>query len=141
VSFTIKQHALNYLARRDHSRQELLQKLLRKHFQQPEIEMILDNLETVDLLNDRRFSDHYIQYRASAGFGPVKIEFELKQKGVSRGIIEQALEHCHIDWLANLSQLNYKKYRHLENMDPYQRQKRARFFLGRGFPPKLLSNF
>src|SRR5690606_23132733 len=67
----ILQTALGRLARREHGRRELRQKLLRRFGQHPELDRILDHLEAQRYLSDRRFAASLARSRVNKGYGPV----------------------------------------------------------------------
>jgi regulatory protein len=77
-----KDSALNLLARREHSRMELTQKLKLRNFSENEISQTIEQLTQQDLQSDKRFAECYMRSRAEKGFGPVRIKFELREKGV-----------------------------------------------------------
>jgi regulatory protein len=56
---TLKQRAVAYLARREHSRAELAKKLS-AHGTQEEIDSVLNSLQDAKLLSDQRFAAAFI---------------------------------------------------------------------------------
>ena len=83
--------ALRYLGRRDHFRSELAEKLRRKGFEEDAVEAALDRCEGANLLDDERLAGRFAQIRSEAnGWGPRRIEAELRRRGVARGIAEEA---------------------------------------------------
>lgn len=88
----IKDKALKLLSRREHSRLELRQKLLRRDFNFSEIEPVLDELAERGYIDDERFAEEWIHSRKnSRPRGRFLIRAELKEKGVSSDIIEDKL--------------------------------------------------
>ncbi len=88
----IKKKALDLLARREHSRQELREKLLRREFNISEIEEVLEKLESENYLNDSRFAEEWIRSRKkNKPRGKNLIKAELLDKGVEREIVEARL--------------------------------------------------
>lgn len=79
----IRAIALRLLARREHSRQELVLKLRQRGFEPASIEPILDEYEERDWLSDQRFADMLVRQRHEAGYGPLKIRADLQQKGIT----------------------------------------------------------
>ncbi len=125
--------AMDYLARRDHSKFELEQKLKLKGFDGDLIEEALNKLIDEKLLSDARFAQSYIHYRVSKGVGPVKIRHELKQKGINVDVIHQAEEQEAIDWYEMLITVAERKYGTNPVKDFKDKQKRSRFLQQRGF--------
>lgn len=74
--------ALKLLARREHSRQELRLKLMQRKLAPEVIEPVLDEYEQEGWLDDARFADVYARQRMDIGYGPLRIESELQQRGV-----------------------------------------------------------
>ena len=89
---------MNYLARREHSRRELEQKLARKEFDANEISEALDRLVEDGLLSDVRFAESFVHARRQRGSGPLKIQAELKLRGVSEASICQYLNPQDLAW-------------------------------------------
>lgn len=83
--------ALDILSRREHSQKELSDKLLKKFSNQDLIEQSIQKLEDNCLVNDERFSEHYVAARKRKGFGPKKISYELVSKGVEKSIASKAI--------------------------------------------------
>ncbi|TBW53307.1 regulatory protein RecX [Marinobacter halodurans] len=74
--------ALKLLARREHSRQELRLKLMQRKLAPDVIDPVLDDYEQEGWLDDARFADVYARQRMDLGYGPLRIESELQQRGV-----------------------------------------------------------
>lgn len=74
--------ALKLLARREHSRQELSLKLLKRKLPRDLIDTVLDEYEAEGWLDDLRFADIYARQRMDSGYGPLKIESELQKRGI-----------------------------------------------------------
>lgn len=135
----IRRAAMDLLARREHSRRELLTKLGRR-FNEESIPEALDGLERDGLLSDRRFCESYTRMRSEAGFGPLRLRAELRQRGVAEGVIAEVWDELPLDWWQVLCRLNEKKYRGQECADRRDMARRARFFQQRGFPPDLIGD-
>lgn len=133
---SLRRSAMDYLARREHSRTELFDKLLRKYPEQETLlSPVLDQLELDGLLSDERFTEAYIRYRRNRGFGPLLIRQELRGKGVSNGLLEIHLDSADSAWRESLLALVQRKSRGGEGFerDAKARQKLFRFCLSRGF--------
>jgi regulatory protein len=130
--------AMNLLARRDHSRQELQRKLAQRGFDEEEIESALNYLRRENLQSDRRYAEAYLQQRRGKGFGPLRIEYELLDRGINQAIISDCLQLAQDDWFDVLEFERQKKYG-LEIPREYaQRMKQARFLQNRGFPSEMV---
>ena len=139
----LRRAAMDLLARREHSRTELVDKLRRKFAEQAEVVAqllpdVLDQLERDGLLSDARFVAAYVRYRRSRGFGPLLIRQELRGKGVNSALLDAALAENTQEWLQCLRDLLARKLRQVSTADDAQearkaRQKLYRFCLSRGF--------
>lgn len=136
-----KQRAFQLLARRNHTRQELMQKLscsLSETIDSDEVNAALDYIESLGLLDHADFALHYVYYRASRGVGPLKIRYELKKKGLNPEEIQVALQHKEVNWEDNLRILHEKKFKAQIPSDIKEREKQRRFLLSRGFPDSMI---
>jgi regulatory protein len=78
------QTALDLLSRRDHFELELMEKLRQRGFKAEEIEEALARCRALDLLNDERVAERFVQVRAAdRGWGPLRLAAELGRRGVS----------------------------------------------------------
>ena len=149
----LRRHAMDSLARREHSRYELSSKL-RKRFPEADgklLDKTLDRLEIDGLLSDERFTEAYVRYRRNRGFGPVAIRHHLRACQVSDAHIASYLTESDPDWLELLEALYIRKSgrNSAENAlnaegrdqmlpEAKHRQKLERFFLSRGFTPEQI---
>jgi regulatory protein len=84
--------ALDIISRREHSKHELKNKLLKK-FDIPDlIDEVITKLIENNLINDSRYAQMYVLVRKRKGFGPKKIEFELMSRGINSSISSSAIE-------------------------------------------------
>ena len=123
--------AVAYLARREHSRYELRQKLLEKEFLADEVESALDRLEELKLLSDLRYIAAMVRYKSGRGLGPNRIRQELQQHRLPSEAINAELATC--NWEQVLQTTWQKKYRGVYPQDHKMRQKQINFLLYRGF--------
>jgi regulatory protein len=133
---------MDLLARREHSRAELLEKLQRRF---PGAEALfaelLDQLTDDGLLDDARFCEAYVRYRRSRGAGPLLIRQELRQKGVAAHSLQACLDTGAPEWLDTLHALLVKKSG--GSLPPAServaRQKLYRAMLVKGYPADMIS--
>ncbi len=101
--------AVAMLARRACSRREIRNKLLSRGWCRETVDMVFAKLDQQNLLDDRDFSRQWTHYRASFNYGPDRIYWELRSKGIDE---ETALESissiCPEDQLDNASALAVK---------------------------------
>ncbi len=85
--------ALKLLGLRSHSREELDRKLSRKGYSTESIRTVLDTLTREGVLDDRKFSMEFIRSRSSRKpSGKLKIQAELRKRGVADSIIAELLQ-------------------------------------------------
>ncbi len=121
------------LARREHSKAELKQKLLQKDFTGDDIDDVLDALQEQDIQSDLRYGEAMFRQRVQKGFGWQFIRAELKQKGLSADIIQAVYHSQELDWFTLAANVYEKRYGVAPALDDKERAKRSRFMLYRGF--------
>lgn len=103
--------ALRYLAMREHSQLQLQQKLQRKFPDDAAlIHTVLEQLKQDHAQSESRFADSYARSRAMKGYGPIKIRYELQQRGINADIIDAAITQSDIDWAAMQEKVRQKKF-------------------------------
>jgi len=123
---------MDLLARREHARLELEQKLSKREYDDAEIKQTLDRLEQDGLLSNERFTEQYTRMRINKGFGPLKIAAELRARGVADNMANAALMEYHDVWLELAKTQQQKKFQDLPE-DFSDRARQMRFLQGRGF--------
>ena len=130
---SVLHRAIDLLARREHSALELKTKLNQKGFDSADIEQTIIRLQEDNLQSDDRYTEAFVNERKRRGHGPVKIQYQLQQKGIVPQLIECYIDPQDQEWV-NLSQLQYqKKYADTPVSNYNEWSKRARFLQGRGF--------
>ena len=94
----------------------------------------VDYLQDYGFLNDREYAELYARDKRNLnGYGPVKIRYLLKQKGVDDELIADALEHfTQDDEIELMEKIVHKKYVRNRNLSK-DKTKIIRFLLSRGF--------
>lgn len=88
-----RESALNLLGVRARSRKELRDRLLQKGFAPEAADEALQGLERSGFVNDAEFSEAWVRGRTGGRpMGPNRLSAELRQKGVDRELIDQALQ-------------------------------------------------
>ena len=125
---------MDLLARREHSRLELARKLHKRFSQYETIEIVLDQLVQDQLLSDKRFTEAYVSYRKRAGFGPIKIAFELRERGINHVLADKFLYQNSEDWHEQQLLPQSKRNLALSTVnDLKEKLRQHRFLLYRGF--------
>lgn len=126
--------ALGLLARREHSKRELIIKLRARSCPEKIITQVVDQLAAEGMQSDARFAETYVRSRIDRGRGPLRIRAELIERGVEDEQIAEALLQYE-DWWRDLALEAYNK-RYGENIpsgDIEERSKRSMFLQRRGF--------
>jgi len=129
----IREVALRLLARREHSRQELLRKLHQRGFAALATEPVVDELAGQDLQSDQRFAESYVRQRAARAYGPVRIRAELGERGINRALIARALEAKAPDWFAIAATWYERRYGSEPPADLKEKSRRQQALARRGF--------
>jgi len=128
--------ALRFLKIHPRSIDELRQKLAGKGFEPQEIDEAVEYLKSIDLLNDRTFTDSWIAYRLARPFGFKRIIIELKHKGIADDIIARAVTKAKGEYTEEsiVLDLALRRAQILSRIDPQKRRKRVGdYLLRRGF--------
>ena len=127
---------MDLLARRDHSRKQLQQKLASRGFGLEEVETVLDGLQHDRLLDDERYAEAYIRHRVERGYGPLRIRHELLELGIESEPISRLMASYSEQWPEVMRQQRCKKFGESLPEDQRARMKQARFLQNRGFSPE-----
>jgi len=132
----LRERALRLLARREHSRAELVRKLGQAGFAQHDIAPLLDELEEKNWLSDQRFAESYVaDHRARAG--SIKLGYDLRQRGVSEAIIEGVLSEHRDSELQRAQEVWQKKFGSASS-DATEKARQIRFMQSRGFTSEVI---
>lgn len=150
------QLALGELDRRDRTKEQLRQLLLRKSSaskgaeadagaESPDpapIDAVLDRLEASGVIDDRRFAEHFVRGARNRGASAAKVQQKLSRRGIQREGIEDALKAVAAEGGDDLAAAqSYAKKRRLAERydlsDPGQRQKAMASLARQGFSAEV----
>lgn len=141
----VRRAGMDFLARREHSVEELRQKLNRRFGREQHVgEVISQQLERLvaeGLLSDSRFAAAMLRQLVLKGLGPRRLDQELRQRGITdswQACAEAA--NLEVDWYEQARAVYTKKFPHpiCQSDSESGRKdwaKRARFMQYRGFEP------
>jgi len=133
---SLRQRAIRLLARREHTRAELAQKLA-PHGTAEEIASVLTELARAGLQSDARFAESYVKSQASR-LGLARLRQTLRSRGVAAELIETQLESAELpDEMARAAAVWTKKFS-APAADAREWAKQARFLQGRGFSAETI---
>jgi len=134
----ILQNAIKLLATREHSRMELQRKLANKGFSATSIATTLQKLAADGWQSDERFAESYIALRIKSGYGPVKIAYELSNRGIAPEIVHKYLPQESEYWQKQAIKVYNSKFSAKEN-DYKTRAKQMCFLQSRGFTTEQIN--
>jgi len=129
----IRRKAMDFLARREYGKTELIRKLADKGYAFRIVEKEIQKLADERLQSDDRFSEAFVQSRINQGKGPVRIRLDLRQRGISDAVIEMAIEESAADWHGLACEVRVRKFGDAAPADFNDKAKQMRFLQYRGF--------
>jgi regulatory protein len=136
-SSDLRERALRLLARREHSRAELVRKLEQAGFDTGAIQSLLDEFEQKNWLSDRRFAESYVaDHRARAG--SIKLAYDLRQRGVDETVIQAVLKQDPDSEIGRARAIWHKKFGSAP-ADAREKSRQIRFMQSRGFAPSTIN--
>lgn len=135
--------AINILSRKDHSREELRLKLVKRKYPDSEIDLALRRCQEFGYINDERYAEKLIRYLLQAKkFSNWVIKKNLEQRGIDCNIIDEVFARMHLTETVTseeqrLQELLSKKFPD-GIKDERIRQKAIRFLASRGYGWELI---
>lgn len=132
----LRARALNYLARREYSRDELYRKLRPFAEDSSSLEDLLADFSARGWLSERRFVEQILRAR-QAKYGSLRIAHELRQKGVAAALIGDAVAEIKAGELEAARAVWRRKFG-TPPADAGERARQMRFLHSRGFTPEVI---
>lgn len=123
---------------REHSRRELLDKLALRGYSRTDIEPIIAEFAEQGWQDNQRFAECYARQRMIKGYGPVRIRYELQQRGIAEFDLEQLAEDNVGGWINSLLQIYENKFDQQPKLSRAEWLKRSRFLQQRGFSHDMI---
>ena len=127
------QRALGLLTRREHSRLELIRKLVAKGVASDEAEAVVAKLSVAGWQSDVRFAESRVRVRVADGYGPRHIRAELATHGLDQETIHAALDGFGGQWADIARDLVRRRYGDALGEDLKLRRKASDLLMRRGF--------
>ncbi len=109
--FRAKEKALNLLSFRNHSREELINKI-KNSCDKISAEKAVDKMEQLGLVNDKDFANKYAFDLVNIKkFSYNRIKMELNKKGIERDVIDEVLNELCIDEVSQINELLETKFK------------------------------
>ena len=129
-----RKKAMDFLARREHSRLELYQKLKQRQFEPDVINSELNKLLEEGLQSDERFAEAFLRSRIDKGKGPNIILSELSQRGIDELIASNVISNItDEEWNDLAYEAMNKKLGNEAELDYDKQLKLMKFLSNRGF--------
>ncbi len=143
-TYNTKQNAFRYLSGRNHSKNELRIKLLRKGYKNEIIKNVIFDLERLGYLNDEDFTYNFYKVNIKKK-GINRIKADLYKKGVDRNIIEETGSQFLDDpGLYNTAKSLAKKKMNIlqrkKNTEIQKKQKLYQYLVGKGYSTDIIKN-
>ncbi len=135
----VRKKALDLLARREHATQEIRAKLIGRGLAPPIVDEVLKSLATEGLLSDRRFVENYIRARKDRGYGPLRIQAELRQRDIDEDLISRYVDPHDRAWSESIKSVRHKRFGDYMPGDIKERARQTRFLQYRGFTGEQIS--
>ena len=135
----LRKTAMDYLARREHSVQQLTRKLTGRGFDEQLVEIAVAELVSDGLLSDARFAEAFVNSRIQRGSGPQKIRMELRERGVAAELISLSIGVFDDQWWQRVREVREKKFGSDQPADYKERSRQMRFLQQRGFTAEQIS--
>ena len=136
---SIKNSISRYLSMREHSKQELVDKLLKKDYEKDLIMQCIEEFSEKDLQSDYRYAESFARAKFNDHKGEIFIRSSLREKGITTSLIDKImLNYDYEDWLNQaMSALEKKVFK--TNLDQSNKKRKQNAFLNsRGFTFKVI---
>lgn len=136
---TARDDAIRLLARREYSRQELVERLKVRGHGSGIISDTLSDLETQGLQSDERFAESFLRGRVQRGQGIVKMLADISLRGIDRSMASQVLAQIErdlgIDWEEQAREVLQRRFgeEDFATLPVKEKGRRERFLASRGF--------
>ncbi len=139
----IWESALKIIQIRINSKFEMRQKLLRKFPDEDGVVLkVIEEMERVQLLSDRRFTEEFVHHLIQKPIGRMKIMIETRKKGLDEDLVDQMLVNENWNEEGSLKKALKTKERTLNETDPRKRKmKLINFLRNRGFKDSVIYRF
>ncbi len=132
---------LDLLSRREHSFKEVIYKLKDRVDCEEKLFEELTKLQNENLQSDERFAESYTRSRSIKGFGPEKISFELKSRGIKKSLINKIVYSDEFNWMEIIKKELNKKFIFSNDFADEDISRAKKFLLQRGFKFEQINKF
>src|SRR5690606_29636233 len=97
------------------------------------IAQVVTDLAARDLQSDERFAEEFVKMRCRQGKGPVRIAFDLQEKGITAEVTQALLADSAYNWIALAEDVRTKRFAEKIPQSHQEKAKQMRFLQYRGF--------
>jgi regulatory protein len=97
------------------------------------INWVLSELISLGIQSDQRYAEAYTHMRTRKGFGPLRIQAELRHRGISDEIVQRVINKNDQIWLEQIQKVRQKKFGATIPRDFTIQAQQVRFLQSRGF--------
>lgn len=127
--------AVRAQTRRPHARADLRRRLMKKQHPAAAVDAALERLAAQELLDDRRYAEHFVATRGAQGRGSVRLLQDLRRQGVEQRIAQDAVTAAlaaeGIDEATALRQVAERRARQLGDLPHVAKRRRLLAYLAR----------
>ena len=134
-----RKKAMDYLARREHTVGELVDKLTRSGFDRDMAITEVERLTGEGLQSDERFAEAFVASRFRQGKGPLRVRADLAGKRVPERLVDAAFAEFDGDWRALAREVREKKFGAGRPRDFKDKARQMRFLQYRGFDSEQIA--
>ena len=124
---------MRLLSRREHSREELRDKLVSRGFDGAAVEAVLDELRARGWQSDARFAEQYASARGGRGYGPIRIREELRLRGVGEEVRAGSVDDRDPAWQDRARRALQRRFGESRPAGHEERARRMHFLIRRGY--------
>jgi regulatory protein len=127
--------AENYIDHQRRTSAEVRRRLTKSGFEEDVVEAVVADLERAGLLDDSKFSADWVESRSRRkGFGKLRLASELRQKGVDKSNVDEAVAEIDPDMeLQAAISLARKRVSPTDSGDPAVKRRLAGYLQRRGY--------
>ncbi|MCL2335091.1 MAG: recombination regulator RecX [Endomicrobia bacterium] len=140
-SNSVTADALALVSKRSYSAKSLEQKLIEKGYEPHNAKTAVKRLEELNYINDEKYADMLAKYLSGRAKGEFAIKQALEEKGISRELINKALDSLKTEAepYEQIIETVKRKFKDFNPKDKNEVRRIASFFLRRGFTSEDIS--
>ncbi|BBF42119.1 regulatory protein RecX [Lachnospiraceae bacterium KM106-2] len=127
-----KQKAMAILKRMDRTESELRKKLEQDLYRKDAVDLAIDYVKSYHYIDDERFAKNFVHYKKNSK-SKREIQYALSLKGISKELIEEAMEEEYESEETAIKKLIQKKCTNVEELAPEKKTKLINYLCRKGY--------